>query len=343
MSLLGTDERKEIYLVRKFLVDNMIGVRRLVANRFFFGSFNDEFAYAKKSLTFLKVVCLLFPIYLAIICLYIFLYGVTLGSGSTNLWLISIGISYLQDIVLLETCSIYMVNVVLVSIVYKDLKLLSNRLRKRAKAILNRVDGQMSLAKCYLQHLNAACRAARGFPQLGMSRLLISLNDFDMPKAFVPRYHKPQSKWYFLVAALLTVKNFFVLMYLSLPDSFQDAIIETLVCCGLNFFFIVIYLGTVVSGDDAAIAGIFVFFIVMAIILLPWTKAVRQYLWNLVFPQREVDGKYEAEEEDGSEDEFENEVFKDLEESEDLYLEDEEGGEDEVMKVFPNFCGLNRA
>jgi hypothetical protein len=341
MNILGSDERKEIYLVRKFLVDNMIGIRRLVANRFFFGSFNDEFAYARKNITYLKVVAAVFPLYLAVICLYIFLYGVTLGSRSTSLWMISIGISYLQDIALLETCSIYMVNVVLVSIVYKDLKLLSNRLRKRAKAILSRVHGQMSLKKCYLQHLNAACRAARYHAELGMSRLLMSLNDLDMPKAFVPRYHKPQSKWYFLIVGLVVIKNFIVLVYLSFPDSFQDAIIETFVCCALNFFFIAIYLGAVVSGDNAAIAGIFVFFLAMLILLLPWTKSVRSYLWHLVFPRRWNDTKHifdEEADEDSIADEdenFENEKFNEM------MMEGDESSYDEVgivYTVYPLFC-----
>jgi hypothetical protein len=349
IQLLGSEERKEIYLVRKFLVDNMIGVRRLVANRFFFGSFNDEFAYARKNITYLKVVAVLFPLYLAVICLYIFLYGVTLGSRSTSLWMISIGVSYLQDILLLETCSLYMVNVVLVSIVYKDLKLLSRRLRKRAKAILNRVHGQMSLARCYLQHLNAACRAARSLPELGMSRLLMSLNDLDMPKAFVPRYHHPHSKWYFIISGLVVIKNFFVLMYLSLPDSFQDAIIETLVCCALNLFFIAIYLGTVVSGDNAAIAGIFIFFLIVIILLLPWTKSFRSYLWNLVFP-RAGNEKYDGdddvtasdadageEEADDDDDElFECEFLKDVDEGfhdEDEMEDDEASYEDEVRIV----------
>jgi hypothetical protein len=46
---------------------------------------------------------------------------------------------------------------------------------------MQRCKGLMSEVHALIQHINPACRAARQFPHLPISRLLISLNDFDLP------------------------------------------------------------------------------------------------------------------------------------------------------------------
>lgn len=53
-------------------------------------------------------------------------------------------------------------------------------IKRNAKYILNRKIGVMLHAHAFVQHLNPACRVARQFPQMGMSRLIMGLNDQDL-------------------------------------------------------------------------------------------------------------------------------------------------------------------
>jgi hypothetical protein len=56
-----------------------------------------------------------------------------------------------------------------------------NILKNRSKLVLLRSHGLINNHNQLIQHLNPICRVSRIFPVLPISRLLMSLNDYDMP------------------------------------------------------------------------------------------------------------------------------------------------------------------
>ena len=98
---------------------------------------------------------------------------------------------------------------------------------------LRRYVGLMSHANALIHHFDPACRAARAFPELPVSRLLISLNDFDLPAA----YEESSSTRTSLDAILgFGSAAFTVLMFALaiLPDAVNTATIGLITVIGVN-------------------------------------------------------------------------------------------------------------
>jgi hypothetical protein len=81
------------------------------------------------------------------------------------------------------------VGVGLSSAVSDDINSITMELGKRAKTIMMRNKGLMRDANSAIQHFNPVCRLSRKFPQLTICRLLMSLNDHDIPPK--PQKEKP--------------------------------------------------------------------------------------------------------------------------------------------------------
>ena len=87
----------------------------------------------------------------------------------------------LGEVFLLEPCR-QCVDFLLVTLVVSDrLVRLRKLLIDRSKLLLSRWHGLMHYHDCLRQHFNPACRVARTFPELAVSRLLMVLNDADLP------------------------------------------------------------------------------------------------------------------------------------------------------------------
>lgn len=152
-------------------------------------------------------------------------------------------------------------------------------MKSRFKTITNRRPGAMRDSHALVQHLNPACRAARLFPQLPLSRLMISLNDFDVARVEVgtglgtdlidvvhlgmrDAYRPPSSAdglepyeyvleklLQLLVAAVVRAKCALLLALTSLPYPVQDALLEMSGILCVNLLALSFYLlGRVVMG-----------------------------------------------------------------------------------------------
>ena len=62
-----------------------------------------------------------------------------------------------------------------------EISYLCQTLRERTRIIMMRTFGNMREATSYQQHLNPACRVARAHPHLPIARLLLSIQDVDVP------------------------------------------------------------------------------------------------------------------------------------------------------------------
>ena len=209
----------------------------------------------------------------------IILFGLQLGSRSTYVFLVGCILSNVLDIVFFQPLYIWFRFVFMYSFSRMYLASLLYILRHRAKAILSRTRGFMDNARCFVQRVNPGCRAARAFPSLPVSRLLLSLGDHDLP---VTRYHLLRNPVFYrilrngylaiyrclsflrflpslartvLLNIALVVASFAVLyQFLSPSIVLVDVIVSTLVFCLVIFVLPVLLLNceTTLEKDDSS-------------------------------------------------------------------------------------------
>jgi hypothetical protein len=166
-------------------------------------------------------------------CFYIFLFGVRMGSRTTDIWLKGAVISLLEDMILLKPMKLYIKWVGMSVIITSDISILQEHLFSKFKLIMLRSSGLMRSANSLIQHMNPACRAARQFPGLPMSRLLMSLTDFDFPKDLAHKRH--------FAAGLLELGSIAALLFItSLPDEIEDVVYDSMATTGTGALLIVL-------------------------------------------------------------------------------------------------------
>jgi len=185
------DEDREMHLMRHFLMDNLSGYAKGVAPRYLFtkntvAESNVEVSVAAKLAAYTRQ---LFYIGL-MICLtgVQFLYvmvsgGAILGSKATPLWITMLAYCVLLDAFLMQFIIIFFRCVILRSTFVSEISSLAQILKTRSRVIMMRTFGNLRGATSYQQHMNPACRVARQHPHLPVSRLLLSVNDMDVPIA----------------------------------------------------------------------------------------------------------------------------------------------------------------
>jgi hypothetical protein len=136
-----------------------------------------------------------------------------------------------QDIVLIQPAKIWINFVVISSSVSRHVRKLCERLSLRSRLMMMRTHGMMRDADCNMQHFNPACRAARRFPHLPIARLLLTLNDADLPKAKLPNPY--------LLPFTYFSAGLFALAYL--PEVLQETVLDVLAGAGIDFGMIGMY------------------------------------------------------------------------------------------------------
>lgn len=174
-----------------------------------------------------RLCCLVLPSYIVGTSFYVFLFGVSIGPNQTKMWLLGLFQTFLLDLFILTPMKIWVKWIVLAVVSADMVRSVHHVTKTKAKLILSRRKGLMSHANSFIQSLNPACRVARDYPHLGVARLLMSLNDFDMDK-----YKIPEKKLFAEVVGLIFL---LMLMALSLlPEIAQDSILETTVTSMVN-------------------------------------------------------------------------------------------------------------
>jgi hypothetical protein len=104
-----------------------------------------------------------------------------LTTNSAILWMITLLFSLIQYYCFIEVMIIIIKYVIITQYLVGGLFFeITNMLAMRTKLILMRSSGLMRNAHSLVQHFNPACRVARLYPTLPLSRLLISINDVDI-------------------------------------------------------------------------------------------------------------------------------------------------------------------
>jgi len=273
---LSSDDDRDLFLMKRFIVDSMRGLRHEVAYHYFFGLDEKKVRYRNQCL-FRYLSVILLPLYFILAAVFAFQYAVTIGAKATNFWLLSCLITVVYDAVLLQPLKILMKWVVIIDTTRPIVRELFKVLEIRSSTILRRKTGLMKNTNSLIQHFNPACRAARSFPQLPISRLLMSFNDFDLPKisAFSQEgFSKSNTPMASTTSPLLMDRldvafhNISILMYqyangglkylivgsavilfaiMGLPELFQDGAIEVLMVAVVNSTVVALYFSNAVN------------------------------------------------------------------------------------------------
>ena len=103
------------------------------------------------------------------LCIY---FAVYIGPRASVTWLLAIFISVFEDAFLVQPVKIWVKHIIITAPAVKDVNIVLNGLRDRVKYVLLRKTNLMKSMHHDIQHLNPACRTARYFPDLPVSRLL---------------------------------------------------------------------------------------------------------------------------------------------------------------------------
>jgi hypothetical protein len=146
-----------------------------------------------------------------------YMLGGEIGSRSTSgIYIYLVSIAMIQEFCFVELFAIYAKYVWLYSSVGKLFREHWSLLFQRSHLILVRSRGLMVHATDLVQHYNPACRIARFYPHWPVSRLLFSLNDYDLPlKPVYGRWALLRKCWTDGSSMLMSLAAWFT--YLPMP------------------------------------------------------------------------------------------------------------------------------
>jgi hypothetical protein len=177
--LSSSSEEKEEFLMSSFIVDSFHGYKRLIATKYFLDRYNKS--SPNVMMEFLRIS--IFIVIMTVMVYYIAYFSTIIGSRSTDLWLIVVLLSIIDDLIIVQPLVIWIKWAMIDAPVAKDARELVDCLKKRSRFIMMRSTGYMLRhTEALIQHFNSACRAARMYPSLPIARLLFSLNDSDVPQ-----------------------------------------------------------------------------------------------------------------------------------------------------------------
>ena len=166
----------------------------------------------------------LLPAVIAGMMYFVYIYQISLGSRSTTLWAAITTVALFQEVLLLQPFKIWLRWILINSVIAEEVRTVIFHFRDRCRIMLMRTNGLMRDSNALVQHFNPACRTARMFPELPISRILMTVGDFDVPS---------RKKKGVLGTILFYCGNFS--MFLAfLPVTLQDSLLEILVALSAN-------------------------------------------------------------------------------------------------------------
>ena len=267
------ENEQDLQLMKHFLADFLNGYKRIIANTVLFEgrvpAFHSQYPFNIASVVLL-------PLYFLAIVIFSIIFGLQISKNVAIIWIISIIVVTAEDAFWIQPIEIYIRDVAIPSLAKRDYLAILHVMSIRARSILSResfiiMKNSLSL----IQHFHPACRAARMLPHLAVSRVLMSLTDFDLPIShlLVGRFpqlnhwdhHYNPSKHLFRRFTVLFKSAFewTIASYLNLPRWFQCSLLEMNATVIINGIIIALYCSYLVS-----VAFVVVLTIVTAAIFL---------------------------------------------------------------------------
>ena len=292
LDYIKTDQEKEDYLMRSFALHNLKGYRKRIARRFIFGEGRFE---SPRDVLFNRTVrlasCIALVALWVVMIVFILQFNLVIGSRASTLWILVTVVSLLEDMFLAQPLGIWFRYSVVNSTVAKDIREIFDALRNRFVFIIQRRAGTMRDANNLIQHFNPACRAARAYPHLPVARLLIAMNDYDVPHFTLdalPLKDKRGADWW--LGALRAASDLALDIATRCPAPIQDALYE--LC--ITFLCECILLLLFVAGTASAAIG------VLLGLSIPAAVGVREWWKDLLRrrKQRKIAAREQKEQEE---------------------------------------------
>ena len=213
LALIRSDSAQDIYLMKHFLAGFLKGSKQKILKAILF---------PMSSLPTKSSVILILAI--AVLCLYVVCtlgfvvyMGFLFDEIVSICWLVCLVAVIIEDILFIHTFEVLVSSVALPRLAKTDYLAIFTAIALRAKTLQSR--DSFSLVRNssnLIQHFHSACRAARLRPQLPVSRLLMAINDYDLPISHL--LEKPSRFGGFF--------EVFILAFVSLPPFVQSIILQ---------------------------------------------------------------------------------------------------------------------
>ena len=211
---------KENALMRFFIVNMFRSYRKEIVGNYVLGAY-ESVRYQRVRPLKRRISVVLIPVFYFVMLYYIYLYNLAIGSRASAIWLIVTSLTFVQDVLFIEPITIWLKWVLVHGMVNGEVQKVFDCMRTRFRSIINRKAGIMRDTHSLIQHFNPACRAARMFPELPVSRFLMCLNDYDIPYFDVS--HSVSGDYMSTVGSIVVV---LLALLFWLPVSIQDTLIR---------------------------------------------------------------------------------------------------------------------
>jgi hypothetical protein len=185
---IADEESKEVYLLREFVISCLSKFHQTLIRNLLVGYFdrqlyllNVNFDYRRYNTLWILPALLI--AYYTFGCMIVIVWGAEIYVSAPNIFLIVFLSAYFGDLLLVVPTKLLVQFLIIDTLTYHKLELLRRFVTLRARHILRRNSGFFMYRYWNVQHVNPAVRTAREFPKLSVSRLLMCVNDFDIPRA----------------------------------------------------------------------------------------------------------------------------------------------------------------
>jgi hypothetical protein len=180
MNIIPNNFDKEAFLMKQFILFNVNPQEQGVLSKYLFGiHYYIQRYYFSKNVPQLCVIGL--PCYVFLLVFFIYFMNLKIDLKAVELWAIVTVVSILLDVLIVQPIQIWIKWYILESGTCMETQKILDSLCARFHFIMNRHSGMIRDSKSLVHHLNPACRVARMFPWLPVSRFLLSMNDYDIP------------------------------------------------------------------------------------------------------------------------------------------------------------------
>merc|ERR1711871_981487 len=279
MKDLATMRQREIYLLRQYIKTQFKGHKSRLVGRYLD---HKEPNYSKLNFDSVKhyYITIFLPVYFSIIAMATLGLWQFIGYGAVTYWALGVFVAYLLELTVIQPLCVCATHVVIPDVLRFDLILHWRMLRTRARSLVtrnhhNKAGSIMNhQTNSMIQHFNPACRVARALPHLSVSRILIALNDYDMPferlkklhTTTVDKYSENEDMDKFLKYCK-SIYDFSSTMFITilsyLPYKVQDLVLDFII---IILFYQMLILFGVMSGGISGLSVIYILMIVAAIV-----------------------------------------------------------------------------
>merc|ERR1711871_1938797 len=279
MKDLATMRQREIYLLRQYIKTQFKGHKSRLVGRYLD---HKEPNYSKLNFDSVKhyYITIFLPVYFSIIAMATLGLWQFIGYGAVTYWALGVFVAYLLELTVIQPLCVCATHVVIPDVLRFDLILHWRTIRTRARSLVTRnhqnkagsiMDHQTN---SMIQHFNPACRVARALPYLSVSRILIALNDYDMPFERLKKLHtttidkysenEDMDKFLKYCKSIYDFSSTIFITILSyLPYKIQDLVLDFII---IILFYQMLILFGVMSGGISGLSVIYILMIVAAIV-----------------------------------------------------------------------------